>query len=112
MRPARPPATPSVRAGRILAGRYAVEREIGRGGMGLVVAARHLHLGEQVAIKLLRPGVAPRGDAFERFVREGRTAARMRSEHVARVHDAGVLETGEPYLVLEYLDGVDLRTLL
>jgi serine/threonine-protein kinase len=76
------------------------------------VAATHLHLGKRVAIKLLLPGAPVRADAFERFLREGRAAARLRSEHVARVHDAGVLATGEPYLVLEYLKGVDLRTLL
>jgi serine/threonine-protein kinase len=102
----------SARPGNVLAGKYRVERELGRGGMGLVVEATHLQLGERVAIKLLLPGASVRADAFERFLREGRAAARIRSAHVARVHDAGVLETGEPYLVLEYLEGVDLRTLL
>jgi serine/threonine-protein kinase len=106
------PAGGAARAGTILAGKYRVDRVIGRGGMGLVVAATHLHLGEQVAIKLLLPGAPVRADAFERFLREGRAAARIRGEHVARVLDAGVLATGEPYLVLEYLRGVDLRTLL
>ena len=101
-----------MRPGDVFAGKYRVERLLGRGGMGLVVAARHLHLGERVAIKLLLPGSPVTPGAFARFVREGQTAARMRSEHVARVHDAGVLETGEPYLVLEYLEGVDLRTLV
>ena len=101
-----------MRLGDVVAGNYRVERLLGRGGMGMVVAARHVHLGERVAVKLLLPGspVTPR--AFARFVREGRAAARMRSEHAARVRDVGALSTGEPYLVLEYLHGVDLRTLL
>jgi eukaryotic-like serine/threonine-protein kinase len=108
------PESPSltVPPGTILAGRYRVEGVLGRGGMGLVMAARHLHLGERVALKVLLPGAPVRPGAFERFLREGRAAARLRGEHVARVHDAGILDTGEPYLVLEYLEGIDLRALL
>jgi serine/threonine-protein kinase len=79
--------------------------------MGMVVAARHLELRERVAIKFL---VARGGgkDAGARFVREGRAAMRIRSEHVVRVYDIGALETGERYLVMEYLDGRDLAATL
>ena len=92
--------------GETLAGKYRVERILGRGGMGIVVAARHLELDERVAIKFLL-----RKDddgAVARFQREARAAAKVKSEHVCRVYDVGRLETGEPYLVMEYLDGVDL----
>ncbi|MFO0593032.1 MAG: serine/threonine-protein kinase, partial [Polyangiaceae bacterium] len=78
--------------------------------MGLVYAARHLRLGERVAVKLLLPQIASRPDARVRFEREGRAAARLKSEHIARVHDAGSLPSGALYLVLELLRGHDLRT--
>jgi hypothetical protein len=105
------PSAP-VRAGDLLAGRYRVERVLGAGGMGVVVAARHVALGERVAVKFLLPGGAAHPDTLARFLREGRAAARIRSEHVARVYDAGVLESGDPYLVLEYLEGSDLAAVL
>ncbi len=101
-----------VHPGALIAGKYRVERVLGRGGMGLVVAALHLHLGDRVAVKLLRPGSPLTPAARERFLREGRAAARIRSKHVARVVDAGVLDSDEPYLVLEYLEGIDLRALV
>jgi len=92
--------------GETLAGKYRVERVLGRGGMGIVVAARHLQLDERVAIKFL---LGERSDSSaERFLREGRAAAKVKGEHVCRVFDFGRLETGEPYLVMEHLEGSDL----
>lgn len=96
--------------GETLAGKYRVERVLGRGGMGIVVAARHLELDERVAIKFLLRRDDP--VAVERFVREARTAAKVKSEHVCRVYDVARLATGEPYLVMEYLDGIDLSNRL
>ncbi len=101
-----------VNVGDILAGKYQVERVIGVGGMGVVVSARHLTLGEPVAIKFLLPTALAREDVVVRFLREAKAAARLRSEHVARVHDVGKLETGAPFLVMEYLDGSDLGVVL
>ncbi len=101
-----------VNVGDILAGKYQVERVLGVGGMGVVVSARHLTLGERVAIKFLLPQALARNDVVARFLQEGRAAARLRSEHVARVHDVGKLETGAPFLVMEYLDGSDLGAVL
>src|SRR4051812_25861934 len=97
-----------VNVGDILAGKYEVERILGAGGMGVVVAAKHLQLGERVAIKFLLPSSLAREEVVSRFLREGRAAARLRSEHAARVFDVGTLEGGVPYLVMEYLDGKDL----
>src|SRR4051794_26615589 len=93
------------RVGGLIAGKYRVERVLGRGGMGVVVAARHLLLGTRVAIKFPLARMAARADVIERLVREGRAAMRIRSEHVARVHDVGALDGGEVYLVMEYLVG-------
>jgi serine/threonine-protein kinase len=94
--------------GRVLAGKYRVERVLGRGGMGVVVAAHHLHLDEKVAIKFLLPEAVANAEVLGRFVREARAAVRIKSEHVARVSDVGTLEGGEPYMVMEYLEGSDL----
>jgi eukaryotic-like serine/threonine-protein kinase len=93
-------------------GQYIVDRVIGSGGMGLVVAARHEALNELVAIKLLRPKAAGDEVHAERFSREARAIIKIKSEHVVRVLDAGTLEGGSPYIVMEYLVGRDLAQLL
>ncbi len=105
-------APPPVYEGTVLAGKYRVERVIGSGGMGVVVAARHIALDERVAIKFLLPQAASSPEVVTRFLREGRAAARVRSEHVARVYDVGTLADGAPYLVMEHLEGNDLGALL
>jgi serine/threonine-protein kinase len=97
-----------VREGEILQGKYRVERVIGVGGMGVVVAAQHLELGTRVAIKSLRPQGRGQRELLLRFEREARAAVRIKSEHVARVLDVARLDDGTPYLVMEYLDGNDL----
>ncbi|AKT43334.1 protein kinase domain-containing protein [Chondromyces crocatus] len=97
-----------IRPGDVLAGKYRVERTIGAGGMGVVVAVRHLRLNARVALKLLRPEVAQREASVERFLREARAAAQIQSEHVVRVFDADVLPSGIPFMVMEYLEGEDL----
>src|SRR4051812_11335428 len=97
-----------VREGSVLAGKYRVERILGRGGMGVVVAARHLQLEERAALKFLLPEYTRHPELVARFAREAKAAARIKSEHVARVTDVGVLADGAPYLVMEYLEGTDL----
>ena len=108
--------------GEIVAGKYRVDRLLGRGGMGIVVAATHLALDQKVALKFVQetafepadPTSGPRApsskgeEALERFLREARSAAKLRSEHVARVFDVDVLESGDPYIVMELLEGSDL----
>jgi hypothetical protein len=96
------------RPGEVLLGKYRVERVLGIGGMGVVVAATHIQLEDRFAIKLLLPQSAAHPDLVRRFIREGQAATRIRSEHVVRVFDVGVLETGAPYMAMEYLDGQDL----
>jgi serine/threonine-protein kinase len=94
--------------GDLLAGKYRVDRVLGVGGMGLVVAAHHIDLDERVAIKFLLPDAVNNPVAVARFDREARAAVKIRSEHVARVVDVGKLDNGAPYIVMEYLDGRDL----
>ncbi len=94
--------------GELIAEKYVVERVLGAGGMGVVVAARHRELDSRVAIKLLRTRPAPSVEEFERFQREARAAARLKSDHVARVTDVGVLADRTPFMVLEHLEGADL----
>lgn len=108
--PADVSAVPSV--GDVIAGKYVIERELGAGGMGVVLAARHRELDTQVAIKLMRGEVLDDPQASGRFLREARAAARLRGEHIARVTDYGKLDSGEPYSVIEYLEGKDLSDVL
>jgi serine/threonine protein kinase len=103
-------SAPPVVIGDVIAGKYVVERIIGEGGMGVVLAARHLELEQRVAIKFLLPEIAEQGMAAERFRREARAAARIRGQHVCRVLDVGTLETGVPFMVMEYLEGCDLAS--
>ncbi len=98
--------------GTLLAGKYRVERILGRGGMAVVVAAKHLQLRETVAVKLLHPHVLANPRAIERFLREARVTMRFRGEHVARVYDAGALPDQTPFVVMESLDGADLGAIL
>lgn len=97
-----------IQEGAVLAGKYRVDRVLGYGGMGVVVAAHHLQLDSRVAIKFLLPETLSNTEAVTRFAREARAAVRIHSEHVAKVTDVGTLENGAPYMVMEYLDGTDL----
>jgi serine/threonine protein kinase len=97
-----------VREGDILDGKYRVERVLGIGGMGVVVAAHHIRLNEKVALKFLLPEALGNADAVARFAREAQAAVKIKSEHVVRVTDVGTLPSGAPYMVMEYLDGGDL----
>jgi hypothetical protein len=101
-----------VQVGQVLAGKYRVERVLGQGGMGVVVAATHLQLGQLFALKFLLPHMCEHAEAVARFAREARAAVQIQSEHVARVTDVGTLESGAPYMVMEYLQGSDLSEVL
>jgi serine/threonine-protein kinase len=99
-------------AGDIVAGKFVVERTIGAGGMGQVVAARHQQLGTTVAIKVIHANEAKDPHAVTRFRREALAIARLRSEHVVRIYDIGETESGAPFMIMEYLEGHDLGALL
>jgi len=101
-----------VQIGDILASKYRVDHVLGIGGMGVVVAARHVQLGTMVALKFMLPDTLRVPEASERFLREARVAAHLRGEHVARVIDFGTLESGAPYIVMDFLEGTDLEKLV
>jgi len=100
--------TPGARIG----GKYVVDRVIGRGGAGIVVSAEHALLRTRVAVKLLRRELEGNEEATHRFLREAQAVAQLRSEHVVRVMDAGVLDSGAPFIAMEYLEGRDLEALV
>jgi eukaryotic-like serine/threonine-protein kinase len=98
--------------GDVLAGKYRVDSVLGRGGMGVVLAATHLQLDQRVAIKMLLPETLNNPDLIARFSQEARATVRIQSEHVVRVLDVGALESGAPYMVMEHLVGSDLAQLV
>ena len=100
-----------VREGDVLAGRYRVERVLAMGGMGIVVAARHIQLNHKVAVKVLTHN-ADSSQANARFLTEAKASALLRSDHVVHVSDVGTLDNGKPFMVMELLDGEDLSQVL
>jgi serine/threonine-protein kinase len=100
--------------GEVLANKYRVESLVGRGGMGVVLSARHLQLGQVVAIKLLTlpPDEDRRDEAIGRFLNEAQSAARLQNDHVVRIYDVGQLDNGLPFMVMELLSGSDLGSVL
>ncbi|HEX3770503.1 MAG TPA: protein kinase [Polyangiaceae bacterium] len=109
--PSQPP--PSCAPGSIVAQKYRVERVLGVGGMAQVFEATHLGFDQRVALKVLRfDRTADNAAMLARFDREARAAAMVSGEATARVMDVGALEDGAPYLVMEYLEGRDLESVL
>ncbi len=99
--------TALLKVGDLLAGKYRVERILGEGGMGVVVAAHHELLDQHVAVKLLYQDIADR-EAQSRLLLEARACAKLQSEHVARVVDVDTGADGLPFIVMELLEGADL----
>jgi serine/threonine protein kinase len=107
-----PPGMP-VAPGEVIAKKYRVADLVAVGGMGIIVAAEHLQLGQRVAIKVLLPSEAEdAAQSVPRFLREARAAAALRSDHVVRIYDMGTLDSGLPFMVMELLAGQDLRRLV
>jgi eukaryotic-like serine/threonine-protein kinase len=100
--------------GEVIAQKYRVESLVGRGGMGVVVCARHVQLGQTVAIKLLTlpPDEERRDEAIARFLQEAKAAARLQNDHVVKIYDVGQLDNGLPFMVMELLSGSDLGSML
>jgi serine/threonine-protein kinase len=98
-----------IRPGFVIAGRYRLEQEIGRGSMGTVYRAVHVTLGQRVAIKLISGEHLQSTEARKRFSVEAKAAAKLRSRHVVQVYDDGETPEGNPYIVLEYLEGETLE---
>jgi eukaryotic-like serine/threonine-protein kinase len=92
---------------RILDGKYRLVRQLVEGGMGSVWFAEHLSLHSPIAVKLIAKEIADTEEGLQRFLREARTAASIRSPHVVQILDYGV-DLGTPYIVMELLDGESL----
>jgi serine/threonine-protein kinase len=102
---------PNLVPGATLGRRYRVESILGHGAMSLVVAARHIALGQRVAVKVFNAMRPPR-ECSLRFVREAQIAVRIQSDHVCRILDLDRLDDGTPFMVMEYLEGADLKRVL
>jgi serine/threonine protein kinase len=100
-----------ITVGELIKDKYRVERVLGEGGMGVVVAAHHVGLDQKVAIKFLHAHMLADKGVVERFAREARAASKLKSDHVARVVDVDALADGTPFIVMEYLEGTDLQRL-
>jgi eukaryotic-like serine/threonine-protein kinase len=98
--------------GQVISGKYRLERLISSGGMGIVYAAHHLSLDRAVALKFIRPDLLDSDRAVERFRREALAAASVKAPQLAAVHDFDRTENGDPYIVMELLDGEDLSSAL
>ncbi len=105
-------ASPPVPLGTVIAGKYRVDQVLASGGMGVILTGHHVLLDQPIAVKMLRPTALENPELVARFSREARAAAKLKSEHVARVIDVGALDDGAPYMVMEYLDGTDLSRLV
>jgi eukaryotic-like serine/threonine-protein kinase len=101
-----------VNIGDVLVSKYRVDKILGIGGMGMVVAATHLELDQRVALKFMLPEALLSPQATDRFLREARAAVKLKGEHVCRVLDVGKLESGSPYIVMEFLEGEDFQHVL
>ena len=94
--------------GQTLVGKYRVVREIGRGGMAAVYEAEQLSLGKKVAVKVLAAELAASTIVIERFFREARAAASVKSPYIVDVYDSGRLDDGRPFIAMELLEGESL----
>ncbi len=102
------PTSTKIPVGTILSEKYRITREIGRGGMAAVYEAENVDIGKRVAIKVLAQELTTSMVVVERFFREARAAAAIRSPYICDVYDSGRLEDGPPFLVLELLEGESL----
>lgn len=98
----------SLQTGQIIDDKYRIIRELGSGAMGAVYEGENVRIKRRVAIKVLLPSVAERGDVVERFEREAQAAGRIGSDHIVEVLDLGTLADGGFYMVMEFLEGETL----
>jgi eukaryotic-like serine/threonine-protein kinase len=98
--------------GHVVAGKYRLDRIIGRGGMGTVYEARHVELGRRLAVKIAAPTLTHNREFVTRFRREARAASAIESEHVPQVLDMGVDESMGLFIAMEHLSGEDLEVRL
>lgn len=103
---------PEPLVGSLIDGRYEVKAVLGHGGMGIVYAVRHGRLGRELALKVLRKDLSRDTDLCKRFIQEARTAAAVDHPGIVQITDFGVLTSGQPYFVMELLQGCSLSRLM
>ena len=96
----------------LVAGRYRLDSVLAEGGMCIVYKAWHMTLDQPIAVKVLRPDYVDLPEAVERFQAEARSLALLRGKHCVQVMDVGAMTDGTPFMVLELLEGCDLRRVL
>lgn len=104
-----PDPDPPLAAGTVVGGRYRIARVLGEGGMGRVYEAQHVYLARRVAVKVLRRDRETQSDALARFEQEAYAASKIGHPAIVEVADFAVLEDGQVYLVMEYLEGETLE---
>src|ERR1043165_6605966 len=98
--------------GKTLEGKYRIEEHLGSGGMCDVYRARHIHMGKQVAIKILKPQLAVDPAIARRYEQEAHAASRIHHRHAINVMDVGIGEGNTPFIVMEYVNGITLGELI
>jgi serine/threonine-protein kinase len=106
------PLRAALKPGAVVSKKYRIGRLLGSGAASVVVEAQHMQNGQRYALKLVDPEVVRLRGGAKRLVNEIRTVAQLTSAHAVRVFAVGALESGEPYVVMEYINGVHLGTLL
>ncbi|MDQ3010117.1 MAG: protein kinase [Acidobacteriota bacterium] len=106
------PASSGSLVGRVIDGKYRIESLLAEGGIGSIYRARRLAIGDEVAVKTLQPDWASDAEMLERFRREAQTAARLKHPNVVTIHDFGRTADGQVYLVMELVEGRNLRELM
>lgn len=98
--------------GALINDRYVVESVIGKGSSGIVYKARRLLMGREVAVKVLHSYLGADTSSLDRFLREARAASRLRHPHIITLWESGVTDDGQPYFVMDYLEGMTLADLI
>ena len=98
--------------GVIIAGKYRLDKKLGEGGMGEVWKGFHVVLEREVAIKFLLPEIAKDKEAYQRFILEAKAVSKVKHPGVVEIYDMDITEDGEPYIVMEYLEGKELVELI
>jgi serine/threonine protein kinase len=106
------PLAPSRPGERLIAEKYRLDRQVGRGGVGAVYEGTHIELDRPIAIKLLLPDFISDPNALKRFRREARATARLNHPNVSEIYDYGALPNGEAYIIMELVKGLTLRDYL